>query len=88
MSRICQSRRKDVTSSNITMEAATFTDYIFDSQILRYVFVATRARIFDNLIIVDSPTLKGPGPTYMCQKNLGPKNPGVSNAQIEIYLFS
>ena len=25
---------------------------------------------------------------YMCQKNLDPKNPGGSNAQIEIYLFS
>ena len=38
--------------------------------------------------IMDSPTLKGPGPTYMCQKNMDPKNPGGSNAQIEIYLFS
>ena len=41
-----------------------------------------------NLKIVDSPTLKGPGPTYMRQKNLDPKNPCASNGQIEEYLFS
>ena len=32
--------------------------------------------------IMDTPTLKGPGPTYMCRKNLDPKNPDGSNAQI------
>ena len=38
--------------------------------------------------IMDTPTLKGPGPTYMCKKNFDPENPGASNAQIEMYLFS
>ena len=38
--------------------------------------------------IMDTLTLKGPGPTYMCRKNMDPKNPGASNPQIEIYLFS
>ena len=30
----------------------------------------------------------GPGPTYMCQKNLDPKNPRSLNPQIEIYQIS
>ena len=38
--------------------------------------------------IMDTTTLKGPGPTYMFWKNMDPKNPGGSNPQIEIYLFS
>ena len=38
--------------------------------------------------IMDTPTLKGPGPTYICQKNMDPKNPGSHKPQIEICLFS
>ena len=38
--------------------------------------------------IMDTPTLKGPGPTYMCRKNLDPKNPDESNPQIEKYQIS
>ena len=32
--------------------------------------------------IMDTLTLKGPGPTYMRRKNLDPKNPDVSNRKI------
>ena len=30
--------------------------------------------------------MKGPGPTYIRRKNLDPKNPGASNAQIFIFI--